>query len=104
MTMPTMMRCFDMYTQGMNELIIQSTNPNEILRYIQTSYLPNLIILPLNKKTSKLIQYNQQLQSFTDDNNEQTKIFLCRNFQCQLPLTSFEQLKEKLDPLIPTQE
>jgi uncharacterized protein YyaL (SSP411 family) len=104
MTMPTMMRCFDMYTQGMNELIIQSTNPNEILRYIQTSYLPNLIILPLNKKTSKLIQYNQQLQSFTDDNNEQTKIFLCRNFQCQLPLTSFEQLKEKLDPLIPIQE
>ena len=103
MTMPTMMRCFDMYTQGMNELIIQSSNRKEILRYIQTSYLPNLIIIPLNKKTSKLIEYNQQLQSFTDDdNNEQTKIFLCRNFQCQLPLTSFEELKEKLDHLILT--
>jgi uncharacterized protein YyaL (SSP411 family) len=105
MTMPTMIRCFDMYTQGMNEIIIQSSNSEEILRYIQTSYIPNLIILPLNKKTSKLIQYNQQLRSFVDDdddNNEQTKIFLCRNFQCQLPLTSFEALKEKLDPLILT--
>jgi uncharacterized protein YyaL (SSP411 family) len=102
MTMPTLVRCFDMYTQGMNEIIIQSSNQEEIIRYIQTSYIPNLIIFPLNKNTSKLVQYNQQLRSFVDEKNEQTKIFLCRNFQCQLPLTSFEALKQKLDPLILT--
>jgi len=44
MTMPTLVRCFDMYTQGMNEIIIQSSNQEEIIRYIQTSYIPNLII------------------------------------------------------------
>ena len=100
MTMPTMIRCFDMYTQGMNEIIIQSTNEeeiNQLIAYIQTSYIPNLIIF---RNNSKLHQWNKQLQSYFDQSNEQTKIFLCRNFQCQLPVTSFAEMKEKLDPLV----
>ncbi|CAF1488948.1 unnamed protein product [Adineta steineri] len=104
MTMPTMIRCFEMYTQGMNEIIIQSSNPEEIIQYIQTSYVPNKIIINLNKKTNhKLIQYNKELTSFIDDKtNEQTRIFLCRNFQCQLPVSSLKEFKEKFDPLILT--
>ncbi|CAF4387172.1 unnamed protein product, partial [Adineta steineri] len=104
MTMPTMIRCFEMYTQGMNEIIIQSSNPEEIIQYIQTSYVPNKIIINLNKKTDhKLIQYNKELTSFIDDKtNEQTRIFLCRNFQCQLPVSSLKEFKEKFDPLILT--
>jgi len=105
MTMPTLIRCLEMYTHGMNEIIIQSTNQeeiNQIIQYIQTSFIPNIILFQLNKNNSKLLQYNKQLRSFVDDNNEQTKIFLCRNFQCQLPVTSFEEFKQKLDPLVLT--
>jgi len=105
MTMPTLIRCFEMYTQGMNEIIIQSSNQeeiNRIIQYIQTSYIPNIIVFQINKNNSKLLQYNKQLTSLIDENNEQTKIFLCRNFQCQLPVTSFEEFKKKLDPLILT--
>jgi uncharacterized protein YyaL (SSP411 family) len=101
--MPTLIRCFEMYTQGMNEIIIQSSNQeemNQIVQYIQTSYIPNLILFQINKSNSKLLPYNKQLTSFIDEKNEQTKIFLCRNFQCQLPVTSFEELKQKLDPLV----
>jgi uncharacterized protein YyaL (SSP411 family) len=103
MTMPTLIRCFEMYTQGMNEIIIQSSNQeemNQIVQYIQTSYIPNVILFQINKSNSKLLPYNKQLKSFIDEKNEQTKIFLCRNFQCQLPVTSFEELKQKLDPLV----
>lgn len=106
MTMPTLIRCFDIYTQGMNEIIIHSSNQDEfnrIQKLIQTSYIPNTIVIKLNK-TNKLLQYNKQLTSFINEKNEQTKIFLCRNFQCQLPVTSFEELKQKLDPLILTFE
>jgi uncharacterized protein YyaL (SSP411 family) len=87
----------------MNEIIIQSSNQeeiNRIVQYIQTSYIPNLILFQINKSNSKLLPYNKQLKSFIDEKNEQTKIFLCRNFQCQLPVTSFEELKQKLDPLV----
>jgi len=105
MTMPTMIRCFDMYTQGINEIIIQSSNEDELNRihqYIQTSYIPNTILIKLNQTNHKLLQYNKQLTSFINEDNEQTRIFLCRNFQCQLPVTSFEEFKQKLDPLILT--
>lgn len=105
MTMPTLIRCFEMYTQGMNEIIIQSNNQeeiNKIIQYIQISYLPNLILFQINKLDDKLLQFNKQLTSFIDENNERTQIFLCRNFQCQLPVTSFEEFKEKLQSLILT--
>lgn len=105
MTMPTMIRCFDMYTHGMNEMIIQSSNQEEIdhiIRYVQTSYLPNLILFQIKQNNSKLLQYNKQLRSYVEQPTDQTRIFLCRNFQCQLPVRSFDELKTKLDPLILT--
>jgi uncharacterized protein len=108
MTMPTMMRCVDLYKHGMNEIIIQSSNEEEIRRitaYLQTSYLPNAIVIQIRNATHSLVQYNQALKSFTDGNNEQTtKIFLCRHFQCELPVRSLDELKEKLDPLLLTQQ
>jgi len=94
-----------MYTQGMNEIIIQSFNQeeiNRIIQYIQTSYIPNITLFQINETNHKLLQYNKQLTSFIDENNKQTKIFLCKNFQCQLPVTSFEEFKQKLDSLILT--
>ncbi|CAF3394115.1 unnamed protein product [Rotaria sp. Silwood1] len=103
MAMPTLIRCFDMYTHGINEIIIQSSNQAEIhriIQYIQASYVPNTILIHMNKTNHKLLQYNQQLKSFMDENNKQTRIFLCRNFQCQLPVTSFEEFKRHFDPLI----
>jgi len=103
MTIPTLIRCFEIYKQGINEIIIQSSNQeeiNRIIQYIQTSYIPNFILFQINKINDKFLQYNKQLTSFINENNEQTKIFLCKNFQCQLPVTSFEEFKQKLDPLI----
>jgi uncharacterized protein YyaL (SSP411 family) len=105
MTMPTLIRCFEMYNQGMNEIIIQSSNQediNRIIQYIQTSYLPNMILIQLNKNNHKLLQFNKQLTSYINDDQLKTRIFLCRNFQCQLPVTSFEEFKEKIDPFILT--
>lgn len=105
MTMPTMMRCFDMYTQGMNEIIIQSSNDqdiDQIIRYVQTSYLPNLIIFLIKQNPSKLLPLNKQLRTYVEQPVDQMRIYLCRNFQCQLPVRSFEELKRQLDPLILT--
>ena len=101
MTMPTLLRCVEMYKHGMNEIIIQSSNIQErtqIIEYLQTSYLPNVILFQFDKISSKFFEINQQLQSFRTSN--ETNIYICRNFQCQSPLTSFEQLKDKFERLI----
>ena len=104
MTMPTMIRCLELYNAGMNEILIQSSDPEEISRirtYLQTSYLPNMIVVHLNKAENKLLAHNKHLQAFANDqSDEKTRIFLCRNFQCQLPVSSLDELKEKLRPLI----
>lgn len=96
-----------MYQHGMTELIIQTSNPEEfqqIKEYVQRSYLPNLIIIPLNASTNHaLLKHNSMLQSFLNEKaDSKSRIYLCRNFQCQLPSTSFDELKKKLDPLILT--
>ncbi|CAF4845138.1 unnamed protein product, partial [Rotaria magnacalcarata] len=103
MTMPSLIRCFEIYSQGMNEIIIQSSNNEDaqrIIQYIQTLFIPNVTVIHLNKTNHKLLQYNRQLTAFINEITEETKIFLCRNFQCQLPVTAFEEFKKKLDPLI----
>ncbi|CAM4801954.1 unnamed protein product [Rotaria magnacalcarata] len=103
MTMPSLIRCFEIYSQGMNEIIIQSSNNEDaqrIIQYIQTLFIPNVTVIHLNKTNHKLLQYNRQLTAFINEITEETKIFLCRNFQCQLPETAFEEFKKKLDPLI----
>lgn len=104
MTMPTLVRCIEMYKRGMNEIIIQSSNIDEltkIVEYLQTSYLPNIVLFRTDKTSSKFLELNQHLQTFHSTNqSNKTNIYICRNFQCQLPLTSFEQLKDKLEPLI----
>ena len=105
MTMPSMIRCLDLYQQGMTELIIQSSKPDEmqqIKEYVQRAFFPNLIIIPLNPSTNrKLVEKNSMLKSFVNEQADgKTRIYRCRNFQCQLPLTSLEELKSKLDPLI----
>ena len=103
MTIPTMIRCFEIFTRGMNEIIIQSSNQEEvhrIVQYIQTSYIPNLILIHMNQTNHKLLQYNKRLTSFTNESSKQTRIFLCQNFQCQLPITSFEEFRQNINSLI----
>lgn len=109
MTMPSMMRCLDLYQHGMTEMIVQTSDSNEfqqIKTYVQQAFLPNLILIPLNSSTNKtFLEKNPMLKSFLNEKTDsKTRIYLCRNFQCQLPLTSLEQLKTQLDPLILTQK
>jgi len=109
MTMPSMMRCLDLYQHGMTEMIVQTSDFNDfqqIKTYVQQAFLPNLILIPLNSSTNEtFLEKNPMLKSFLNEKTDsKTRIYLCRNFQCQLPLTSLEQLKTQLDPLILTQK
>ncbi|CAF0980424.1 unnamed protein product [Didymodactylos carnosus] len=104
MVMPALIRAYDIYTYGLNEIIILSPSDdqlstNEFIRLIQTSYLPNTIVLYLNSDNNSLFKYNQVSKDlFKNYDKKKINVHICKNFQCELPITTVEEFEKKLKP------
>lgn len=64
---------------GINEIALTGNEQNKMLQAIHNQYIPNKIVLGGNKTTLPLIK---------DKQSDETKIYICRNKVCQLPVST----------------
>lgn len=72
---------------GINEIAIAGTDFKTVKRELDQQYIPNKIVLAGAKSTLPLLQHKQ---------SEQTKIYVCRNKTCQLPVATVEEAMEHI--------
>ncbi|WAC40842.1 thioredoxin domain-containing protein [Pedobacter sp. SL55] len=68
--------------KGINEIAIAGTDLRLVKKELDQQYIPNKIVLAGTKSTLPLLQHKQ---------SEQTKIYVCRNKTCQLPVATVEE-------------
>ena len=73
---------------GLNEIAITGTKAEEKRREFENYFIPNKILLGGSSGTLPLLQ-----DKWTDE----TKIFVCKNRTCQLPVT---EVKEALKQIV----
>jgi len=67
---------------GITEIAISGTNYDLALKTLSSIYLPNKIILAGTNSTLPLLRNKESIE---------TKIYICRNKACQLPVSSVEE-------------
>ncbi len=72
---------------GINEIAIAGPDFRAVKRDLDRQYIPNKIVLAGTKSTLPLLQHKQ---------SEQTKIYVCRNKTCQLPVATIEEALEHI--------
>ena len=68
---------------GINEIAIAGNEFRTVKKELDKQYIPNKITLAGNKSNLPLLQHKQ---------SEKTKIYVCRNKTCQLPVSNVEKL------------
>lgn len=72
---------------GINEIAIAGNDFRTVKRELDKQYIPNKITLAGNKSNLPLLQHKQ---------SEETKIYVCRNKTCQLPVGTIEEALEHI--------
>lgn len=67
---------------GINEIAITGNSITELVKELSLSYIPNKIILAGTNSLLPLLKDKQSIE---------TKIYICRNKSCQLPVTTVEE-------------
>jgi uncharacterized protein YyaL (SSP411 family) len=67
---------------GLNEIAISGTDFMNVKRELNTNYIPNKIVLAGTNSTLPLLKDKQSLE---------TKIYICRNKACQLPVITVDE-------------
>ncbi|RZK06545.1 MAG: thioredoxin domain-containing protein, partial [Flavobacterium sp.] len=70
---------------GINEIAIAGTDFRTVKKELDQQYIPNKITLAGTKSTLPLLQHKQ---------SDETKIYVCRNKTCQLPVGNVEKMLE----------
>jgi uncharacterized protein YyaL (SSP411 family) len=73
--------------QGINEIAITGTDFRKVKKDFDQQYIPNKIVLAGTKSTLPLLQHKQ---------SDQTKIYICRNKTCQLPVATINEALEHI--------
>ncbi len=88
-----MLCAMDFYLHGATEIaIIGAKNKDEALSVIYSEFLPNKIIAYSdkgNKETLPLLKNKKIIDG-------KTTVYLCKDYQCEKPITSMEELREIL--------
>ena len=83
----------DFYLQGAEEFaIIGEDNAKSVFSVIYNFYLPNKIIAfskDGSKETLPLLKNKKSL-------NGKTTVYMCKDYHCEAPITSIEELKKTL--------
>ena len=72
---------------GVNEIAIAGTDFRTVKKEFDQQYIPNKITLAGMKSSLPLLQHKQ---------NDQTKIYICRNKTCQLPVSTVDKALEHI--------
>jgi uncharacterized protein YyaL (SSP411 family) len=67
---------------GITEIAVAGTEPSAVVKRLNTYYLPNKIILAGTNSTLPLLRNKESIE---------TKIYICRNKACQLPVGTVEE-------------
>ncbi len=67
---------------GLTEIAITGTNQSPVLKTLASIYLPNKIMLAGTNTTLPLLRNKESIE---------TKIYICRNKACQLPVSTVEE-------------
>ncbi len=67
---------------GINEIAVVGANAKEIVREFKIHYLPNKLFLAGT---------NSELPLLKDKQSQETKIYICRNKACQLPVSTVNE-------------
>jgi uncharacterized protein YyaL (SSP411 family) len=70
---------------GINEIAVVGVNAKEIVREFKFHYLPNKLFLAGT---------NSELPLLKDKQSQETKIYICRNKACQLPVSTVNEALE----------
>ncbi|MEO6488980.1 MAG: thioredoxin domain-containing protein, partial [Ferruginibacter sp.] len=74
---------------GINEIVITGSNIHQIINELLKLYLPNKVLQSSQKELSLPLLINKTFAS-------KTLIYLCRNYSCQEPVDSINDLKKLL--------
>ena len=85
-----------MYLQNPTEITILNKINSEIYGSLHTRFLPESIIVTI-KNASQL----QHLSKYTffegkEFSEDSTRVFVCKNFTCSLPLESLSEIEKNL--------
>ncbi|MNR22725.1 hypothetical protein D3C85_1396960 [compost metagenome] len=72
---------------GINEIAITGTDFRIVKKELDQQYIPNKITLAGMKSTLPLLQHKE---------SGQTKIYICRNKTCQLPVATVDEALEHI--------
>ena len=85
-----------MYLQKPIEITIMNQDESEICRYLARKFLPESILVSISKK--ERLDDLKQLPFFAgkDYDSTKTKIYICKDFTCSLPLETVQEIEKLL--------
>jgi uncharacterized protein YyaL (SSP411 family) len=85
-----------MYIQKPTEITIINSKNSEIVKYLNTSFLPESILV--NIKNEEQIHNLKNLSFFSgkEFQEKKTTVFVCKDFTCSLPLESISEIEKHL--------
>jgi uncharacterized protein YyaL (SSP411 family) len=96
-SMPQMLIALDMILNKPKQFVIydaeKDLTANKMLEIINSKFIPNKIIIMLNNRNQEnTITFAKEIinQNISSD----TKLFICENFSCKLPISNFEELEK----------
>ncbi|MDH3395633.1 MAG: thioredoxin, partial [Nitrosopumilus sp.] len=90
-----LLNTISMYIQKPVEIIIVNTENSEICKSLLLDYLPNSIMITIQNSSQleSLSKYPFFAGKLFEDN---TSVFICKNFTCSLPLHTLDEIKLNL--------
>lgn len=75
-------------------IVKEESDPDtdKIISYIQSVFFPTKVVIEKNEKTVRFAPYIQGMES----RNGKTTVYICKNYTCDLPVNTLEEVKAKL--------
>ena len=93
---PRMLCSLDLYLNSLNEILITKGINEDLflsmLNKIHKAYIPNRILVYANDEFKNKFPITNKL--VTD--NKDSKVYICRNFVCETPITDMDFLQKTL--------
>ncbi len=86
-----------MYLQKPLEITLLNNSNKEITTYLEKSFMPESIFLSIDNPEQ--LKNLEQYPFFAGKNYypNQTKVFVCRDFTCSLPLENLDEIKKVIE-------
>ena len=85
-----------MYLQTPKEITILNSKNPEIIKYLNTSFLPESILVNVKNNNQLTNLKNLSFFSGKEFDENKTTVFVCRDFTCSLPLESISDIEKQL--------